>query len=176
MKGHVRVASDSSAGFRIWTDSEPLQAEAAGSDTVWRCRLAISVDSRHLANPAGRWQVRQGWMKQNGLHCGPGSSDAADLPKRAVHALLLGTVEEKMPGRWMAVAMAVGALRKRGAAQHWRAGCRPSPRVRTMCACTSSQITMLTWRIGLAIYDFGTAHCTLHDCALRSAECAWARP
>lgn len=83
MKDLVRVAVDSSAGFRIGTDSEPLQAEAAGSDTVWRCRLAISVDSRYLANPAGGWEVRQGWMKQSGLPCGPGSSDAADLPKRA---------------------------------------------------------------------------------------------
>lgn len=82
-KGHVRAAFDSSAVFRIWTDPEPLQAEAAGSDTVWRCRLAISVDSMYLANPAGRWEVRQGWMKQSGLRCGPGSSDAADLPKRA---------------------------------------------------------------------------------------------
>lgn len=83
MKDHVGVAFDSSAGFRIWTDSEPLQAEAAGSDTVWRCRLAISVDSRYLANPAGKWEVRQGSMKQSGLYCGPRPSDAADLPKRA---------------------------------------------------------------------------------------------
>lgn len=92
--------------------SEPLQAEAAGSDTVWRCRLAISVDSRHLANPAGRWEVRQGWMKQSGLPCGPGSSDAADLPKRAACIKVLGTVEEKMPDRRMAVCVAETALKE----------------------------------------------------------------
>lgn len=95
---------DSSAVFRIWMGSEPLQAEVAGSDTVWRCRLAISVDSRHLANPAGRWEVRQGWMKQSGLPCGPGPSDAADLPKRAACINCLVRLKREMPDKRMAVA------------------------------------------------------------------------
>jgi hypothetical protein len=77
VKAHVLEVFDSSAGSRIWMDSEPLQAGTAGSDTVWRCRLAISVDSRYLANPASRLEVQQGAMKQSGLRCGPVSSDQA---------------------------------------------------------------------------------------------------
>lgn len=82
------------------------------------------------------------------------------------HALLLGSVrlrKKRLAGR-------VKEARRGTALARWLQVSVISMSESHVCACTSSPITMLTWRMGWQFWSsvLHTAYCTL-----RTAECAW---